>query len=1036
MSDSYVCSGCQKKYKHSGDYIQHLEHTQKPACKAAHDALKQTIRHSHFMPRCDPPSAHFTSPQSRSSRDPTDVHSNNLDDPGVQFEGDFFGNDYSAEDFPGFEREDERWNDDGENCRDEAGHDREAVEDGGMALEMEPTFERPREQVTVPAKDSENPNAMQVDDGDPPPSPKNPLLCDLPAHRESIHVVEFGGQAGEPVESPNSSSTFYDSTDGFQHYESRIPGINSNPYTPFASQMDWEVARWAKLQGTGSTAFSDLLAIDGVSEALGLSYRSSDDLNKIIDKEIPAQRPSFVRKEVVIAGEAFDIYQRPIIDCLRALYGSPEHSRYMCFAPERHYADADMTQRLYHDMNTGKWWWSTQKELEQKEPGATIIPVILSSDKTQITLFRNKSAYPVYLTIRNLPKEIRRKPSKQGQILLAYLPTTRLEHINNKASRRRSIANLFYASMNSVLSPLKEAGSKGIVLESRDGVKRRCHPILAVYVGDYPEQMLVTCGYYGDCPVCMAEKLDLGGYPCNTAYHDPKQAVKAAKSIGKEGWAQKCLDANIKPMQHPFWEDLPYTDIFHSITPDLLHQMYQGVMKHLIGWITHIVGDDEVDAQVRHLPAKHGIRHFHKGITTLSRVSGAEHKQICTFLLGLVLDVPSLSATQSRSLITATRSLLDFLYMASYPIHSDVSLTLLEATLETFHNNKAVFVELGAREHFNLPKLHSLSHYVRAIKLYGTCDNYNTETTERLHIDFAKDAYRATNRKDEYSQNTKWLERREKVIHHTNYLAWKRSQPPPPSTSEPSNVTPAPSSVNAGVRYNVAGSLRSLTNMKCPLMPKLAKFPTRKTVSFDKLGDPTSMGGHGATQLEYALKEFIARFRDPGLSAGEVEDMAHFLSLSFRNVPVWHKIKFQNPELYGDETLDVVSAHPRRFSSRGQVTQVSCFDAALVQTQQKNDDGDFLQGLQIGRVRVIFSIPQNHLHRLFPPNTTPPTHLTYIEWFTKFPRNPESGSRLLRIKPLMRRDESRAVSVVPVEMISQSVHLYPKWGGAVPPDWT
>ena len=42
-------------------------------------------------------------------------------------------------------------------------------------------------------------------------------------------------------------------------------------------------------------------------------------------------------------------------------------------------------------------------------------------------------------------------------------------------------------------------------------------------------------------------------------------------------------------------------------------------------------------------------------------------------------------------------------------------------------------------------------------------DNYNTEQLEHLHIDFAKDAYHATNRKNEYPQMTLWLEHREKM---------------------------------------------------------------------------------------------------------------------------------------------------------------------------------------------------------------------------------------------------------------------------------
>jgi len=41
-----------------------------------------------------------------------------------------------------------------------------------------------------------------------------------------------------------------------------------NPWAPFSSQMDWEIAQWAKLRGPGSTALSDLLKINGVGTQL------------------------------------------------------------------------------------------------------------------------------------------------------------------------------------------------------------------------------------------------------------------------------------------------------------------------------------------------------------------------------------------------------------------------------------------------------------------------------------------------------------------------------------------------------------------------------------------------------------------------------------------------------------------------------------------------------------------------------------------------------------------------------------------------
>ena len=96
----------------------------------------------------------------------------------------------------------------------------------------------------------------------------------------------------------------------------------------------------------------------------------------------------------------------------------------------------------------------------------------MSTDKTQLTDFRNKSAYPLYMTIGNIPKEICRKPSAHAYVLLAYLPTTRLEHVSNKAQRRRLINNLYHACMGKVLKPLESVGIDGIFMTSGDGLTR------------------------------------------------------------------------------------------------------------------------------------------------------------------------------------------------------------------------------------------------------------------------------------------------------------------------------------------------------------------------------------------------------------------------------------------------------------------------------------------------------------------------------------------------------------------------------------
>ena len=206
-------------------------------------------------------------------------------------------------------------------------------------------------------------------------------------------------------------------------------------------------------------------------------------------------------------------------------------------------------------------------QLEKHKPGATIVPVILLTDKTQLILFRNKVVYPVYVSIGNIPKEIRRKPSHHAQTLLAYLPATWLEHIENKSSHRRSLANIFHACMAKVLKPLESAGVSGVEMTRGDGVIHQCHPLLATFVGDYPEQCLVTCTKH--CPICPTPKDELGedkSLPIRA--HSPVFEALSRVDDLPSVYSNACKEAGIKPVVHPFWECLPYLHIFWSITPD------------------------------------------------------------------------------------------------------------------------------------------------------------------------------------------------------------------------------------------------------------------------------------------------------------------------------------------------------------------------------------------------------------------------------------------------------------------------------------
>jgi hypothetical protein len=234
---------------------------------------------------------------------------------------------------------------------------------------------------------------------------------------------------------------------------------------------------------------------------------------------------------------------------------------------------------------------------------------------------------------------------------------------------------------------------------------------------------------------------------------------------------------------------------------------------------------------------------------------------------------------------------------------------MMENALDQFHSNKSIFIDLEIRTSFNIPKLHALLHYANAIRLYGTTDNYNTEYTERLHIDFAKDAYRATNHKDEYPQMTHWLERKEKMHTFFNFIQWRLNS----STTSPTVNQP---------QYPRLLEQRRL---------KMPKHPTMKAVQIEKI-----IKEYGATYFREAIARFVISVQFPTLNRNQVEDKACNILLPTRSFPVFHTMKFVDPIL--GTTLDAAHAKPSR-KDRQQRHVPGQFDTVLIKTGQAEDIG-------------------------------------------------------------------------------------------------
>ncbi len=76
----------------------------------------------------------------------------------------------------------------------------------------------------------------------------------------------------------------------------------------------------------------------------------------------------------------------------------------------------------------------------------------------------------------------------------------------------------------------------------------------------------------------------------------------------------------------------------------------------------------------------------------------------------LILPVIAGHEKVDNKVIKTIQSILDYTYMAQYPVLSEIDLQKMASLLVIFHQNKEIFVSngLGNSDHLHIPKLHAL----------------------------------------------------------------------------------------------------------------------------------------------------------------------------------------------------------------------------------------------------------------------------------------------------------------------------------------
>jgi hypothetical protein len=144
--------------------------------------------------------------------------------------------------------------------------------------ESDPSF--PYEDIDMLAEDSFNEASLNKGPSSQPAT--NPIT------NRQVHVEDMPDEDDPDFSNNDSRSHMEDELDSEVIYYQEFPNAGKvyrtdgevhhaylklgqhpdNPFHPFASQLDWEVAHWANKDGPGQAAFTRLLNVDGVSYQL------------------------------------------------------------------------------------------------------------------------------------------------------------------------------------------------------------------------------------------------------------------------------------------------------------------------------------------------------------------------------------------------------------------------------------------------------------------------------------------------------------------------------------------------------------------------------------------------------------------------------------------------------------------------------------------------------------------------------------------------------------------------------------------------
>ncbi|KAG1733312.1 hypothetical protein EDB19DRAFT_1911660 [Suillus lakei] len=450
-----------------------------------------------------------------------------------------------------------------------------------------------------------------------------------------------------------------------------------NLYYPFSGRREWQLATWILHSGLSMEKINSFLALE---------------MSQVIPTSHPTKSPAV-------------LYWRDLLECIATIFNHPLFHNRIDYTPRKVYSMAQKLSQIYTDWMTGDHAWEMQSVLLR---GATLLSTILSSDKTCITALSGDCvAHPLLISLTNIHMATWLKSSSNAFLLTALLPDWLIHHC-----------------LNIILQPLKLAAQSGVMLS--DPISRSCYcfTLLASYIADTPEAMMLARISGKTSPITMAMYKQFG----DTFQHEPQTQSKTLEQLeivcscthpdDLEEFFREAQKFCLNGVDKPFWWDWLLVEPSWFFMPESLHHIHKKFWDHDAQWIILTVGGS-VDFRFSIIQPTTGYRHFY-----------------------------SVSADAAPpGVIVAVCTLMHFNYLVQSPCIDDKDLGRIAATLDEFHANKQSIIAAGVCQgkggktidNWQIPKLELMQSIVTSIHNSGVIAQWSADVTEHAHVTEVKD---------------------------------------------------------------------------------------------------------------------------------------------------------------------------------------------------------------------------------------------------------------------------------------------------------